>query len=54
MEEYDVELIDYLRVFWKGKWIILPCVWWLRLWLRQQSRGYGLPGYVVTVSYPPG
>jgi len=26
MEEYDVELIDYLRVIWKGKWIILACL----------------------------
>lgn len=26
MEEYDVELIDYLRVIWKGKWIILTCL----------------------------
>lgn len=25
MEEYEVELIDYLRVIWKGKWIILGC-----------------------------
>jgi hypothetical protein len=23
MDEYEVELIDYLRVIWKGKWIIL-------------------------------
>lgn len=26
MEEYEVELIDYLRVIWKGKWIILACL----------------------------
>jgi len=26
MEEYEVELIDYLRVIWKGKWIILTCL----------------------------
>ncbi len=26
MEEYEVELIDYLRVMWKGKWIILACL----------------------------
>ena len=26
MEEYEVELIDYLRVIWKGKWIILVCL----------------------------
>ncbi|MEA3239099.1 MAG: Wzz/FepE/Etk N-terminal domain-containing protein, partial [Candidatus Bipolaricaulota bacterium] len=23
MDEYEVDLIDYLRVMWKGKWIIL-------------------------------
>ncbi len=23
MDEYEVELIDYLRIIWKGKWIIL-------------------------------
>jgi hypothetical protein len=26
MDEYEVELIDYLRVIWKGKWIILACL----------------------------
>ena len=26
MAEYEVELIDYLRVIWKGKWIILACL----------------------------
>jgi len=26
MEEYEVELVDYLRVVWKGKWIILTCL----------------------------
>ncbi len=26
MEEYEVELIDYLRVMWKGKWIIVACL----------------------------
>jgi uncharacterized protein involved in exopolysaccharide biosynthesis len=26
MEENDVELIDYLRVMWWGKWIILACL----------------------------
>jgi len=26
MEEYEVELIDYLRVIWKRKWIILGCL----------------------------
>lgn len=26
MDEYDVDLIDYLRVIWKGKWLILACV----------------------------
>ena len=25
MEEHEVELIDYLRVMWKGKWVILVC-----------------------------
>jgi len=26
MEEYEVELVDYMRVIWKGKWIILACL----------------------------
>ena len=26
MDEYEVDLIDYLRVMWKGKWIILACL----------------------------
>jgi len=26
MDEYEVEVIDYLRVIWKGKWIILACL----------------------------
>ena len=26
MDEYEVDLIDYLRVMWKGKWIILGCL----------------------------
>ncbi len=26
MDEYDVDLIDYLRIIWKGKWLILACV----------------------------
>jgi len=26
MEEYEVELIDYLRVIWKGKWVIFACL----------------------------
>ena len=26
MDEYEVDLIDYLRVIWKGKWIILACL----------------------------
>ena len=25
MDDYEVDLIDYLRVMWKGKWIILAC-----------------------------
>ena len=25
MGEHEVELIDYLRVMWKGKWLILVC-----------------------------
>ena len=24
-EEYELELMDYLRVIWWGKWIILAC-----------------------------
>ena len=26
MDDYEVDLIDYLRVIWKGKWIILACL----------------------------
>lgn len=26
MDEYEVDLIDYLRVVWRGKWLILACV----------------------------
>ena len=26
MDDYEVDLIDYLRVMWKGKWIILACL----------------------------
>ena len=26
MDEYEVDLIDYLRVVWKGKWIVLACL----------------------------
>jgi len=26
MDDYEVELIDYLRVLWWGKWIILGCL----------------------------
>jgi uncharacterized protein involved in exopolysaccharide biosynthesis len=25
MDEYEVDLMDYLQVMWKGKWIILAC-----------------------------
>ena len=26
MDDYEVDLIDYLRVMWKGKWIIIGCL----------------------------
>lgn len=26
MDEYEVELIDYLRIIWRGKWIIIACL----------------------------
>jgi len=26
LEDYEIELIDYLRVLWWGKWIILGCL----------------------------
>lgn len=26
MDEYEVDLMDYLEVMWKGKWIILACL----------------------------
>lgn len=26
MDEYEVELIDYLHVIWRGKWIIIVCL----------------------------
>jgi len=26
MDDYEVDLIDYLRVMWRGKWIILACL----------------------------
>lgn len=48
MEEYDVELIDYLRVIWRGKWIILTCLVVAAsvavMWARPAR-------YAVTVSY---
>jgi len=50
MEEYEVELIDYLRVIWKGKWIILTCLVVAIaasvavMWTRPDR-------YAVTVSY---
>ncbi|MCD6136747.1 LPS O-antigen length regulator, partial [Candidatus Bipolaricaulota bacterium] len=25
MDDYEVDLIDYLRVIWWGKWIIIAC-----------------------------
>jgi len=25
MDEYEVDLMDYLQVMWKGKWIIIAC-----------------------------
>lgn len=52
MEEYDVELIDYLRVIWRGKWIILTCLVVAVaasvavMWARPAR-------YAVTVSYRP-
>jgi len=53
MEECDVELIDYWRVIWKGKRIILTCLAVAVaasvavMWTRPAR-------YAVTVSYPPG
>lgn len=50
MDDYEVDLIDYLRVMWKGKWIILACfviavaVSAAIMWTRPNE-------YAVTVQY---
>ncbi len=50
MDDYEVDLIDYLRVMWKGKWIILACfviavaVSATIMWTRPNE-------YAVTVQY---
>jgi len=35
MEEHEVELIDYLRTIWWGKWIILGCLIVAEILLRE-------------------
>lgn len=50
VEEYEVELVDYLRVMWKGKWVIVAC-FVVALGVAAGVTWTRPPQYSETVSY---